>query len=125
MQPLEVENNAGLWKARRSTEKMVVTGESKPVEMKKTKFGGDVTEPSGVFKSSLLDTDINVKNAKPAEKASPKPRTAKPKANESASPAPAPVTKPAEVTTSAAPAQNVELSLATSPAPVASATPKP
>jgi hypothetical protein len=131
-QPLEVENNAGIWKARRSTEKQVVTEPSKPVELKKTKFGADVTEPTGVFKGSLLDSEVDVANLRQSlARQTADTRKADHDAKVSVSPSPVPGAKEKEkelvpaIDRSAAPAQNIGLSLETSASAAPSVKPRP
>ena len=116
-----------LFKPRRSGERIVVTDSDKHVEMKKPKFGADVTEPTGVFKKSFLDTDIAL-DPPTTSTGDAKPKKAQTSASPAASASPSTKTvvvekSAATIDKSAAPAQDVGLSLQTSPAPALAATP--
>lgn len=108
-------------------EQIVVTESTKPAAIRKNEFGADVTEPTGVFKKSLLDTGIDVAplpSAQPKASASPRTRAV---SQEQKTTAPAP-TGPATATEPLT-APQLQLSVATSataaesPAPGASVAP--
>ena len=122
--PPDPDGKRPMFTPRRSGEKVVVTDSSKPVEIKKLKFGADVSEPTGVFKGSPLDSDLQLSDKKPAPKAGEK--AAAPANNAArAVPSATPVAPEhtAQIDKKAAPAQDIALSLA--PAATASPTATP